>query len=125
MSSSPEWHLAGYAAIVAFASGLWPIYERRGRDLNPGGACTPNGFRDRIETAALQGVFDPFASAFASLRAARPAQTSAVNARRTATGDEFPEVHHDQPLSFSASSVRHHDEGPATSGVTGRYGAIG
>ena len=22
-------------------------FERRGRDLNPGGACTPNGFRDR------------------------------------------------------------------------------
>ena len=30
------------------------LFKRRGRDLNPRGACTPNGFRDSDEYADLQ-----------------------------------------------------------------------
>ena len=30
--------------------------KRRGRDLNPRDACTPNGFRDRLETAICRAV---------------------------------------------------------------------
>ena len=40
--------------------------KRRGRDLNPRDACTPNGFRDRLETGDVQGVFGRCASSFAS-----------------------------------------------------------
>jgi hypothetical protein len=41
-------------------------FERRGRDLNPRGACTPNGFRDRYEYANLQGFLCSCASSCAS-----------------------------------------------------------
>jgi hypothetical protein len=40
---------------------------RRGRDLNPRGACTPNGFRDGCEVRDFQVILCWFASAFASL----------------------------------------------------------
>jgi hypothetical protein len=33
------------------------LFKRRGRDLNPRGACTPNGFRDRYKSLCLQVFF--------------------------------------------------------------------